>query len=224
MRRGISTVAPILLVVFVLAACAPLLADTPAPSNVPTECADSAATPGPDTEWPPPDTCGEFLPAPALLYLPLEFPGCGGTVLVMGGDSRTLEYKATVRDDGSTLVEYRGSYTLDIARDYGGGLDAFVDELDVSGRGYDLHSRDGVTVTYSREGPAVFASLDAAEAQVFAEEGFPALFFFESGTVTEKVVFTGSDAQAVDEAEFTENTVNGVQSVCYLLDPANPGE
>jgi hypothetical protein len=227
MRRGIPTATSALLVFCLLSACAPSGVDTPALSSVATQCvspSNSAATPGPDSEWPPPDTCGEFLPAPDLLYLPFRIPGCGGTVLVMGGDSRTLEYKATVRDDGSTRVDYRGNYTLDIARDYGGGLDAFVDELAVSGRGFDLHSQDGLTVTYSREGPAVVAPVDSVEAQGFSEEGFPALFYFESGTVTETVVFTGSDAVAVDEAEFTESTARGVQSVCHLLDPSNPGE
>jgi hypothetical protein len=182
------------------------------PSNV--------ATPDPeqDPEWPPADSCGEFLPAPDLLYTSSEVQGCGSTVIVMGGDARTLEYRATAHDDGSTLVDYRARPNVDIARDYGGGLDA-------SGTGYDLYARDGLTVTYSREGPSILVAVDAVEAQAFSVEGFPALFYFESGTVTEKVVFTARDSNAVTvkSAEFTENTAAGVQRVCYLLDPSGAG-
>jgi hypothetical protein len=195
----------------------------------PASRSNHATAPGSEQpDWPPDDTCGKFVPAPELLYAPFDAQGCGGTVTVVGGDPQIqkLEFRASVRSDGSTFVDYRGRNTVDVMRDYGGGLDAFVDELDVSGTGYDLYTQDGLSITSSRQGPSIFMATGPVEAQAFSAAKLPKLFYFEGGTVTERVVLTArnSDTTEVISAVITENSAVGVRSICYLLDPAKPGE
>lgn len=128
-----------------------------------------------------------------------------------------VEYLAIDAADGSTYVFYRGAATVDVSREDG----ALLHELDASGPGYERYSADGLTVTFSYEGPTITAAFDAVEAAVFGEAGLPGFFYYAGGNITETVVFSEDpEAETIVSAEVTNNTATGVRDVCQMLDEA----
>lgn len=171
-------------------------------------------------EWPPADTGGEWLPLPDIFNEPIVVPACGATITITGGDVDDGEYLAVEAVDGSTYVLYRGAATVDVSREDG----AFIDELDVGGPGYERHSEDGLSVTFSYEGPTITAAFDEVEAAVFEAAGLSAVFYYTGGNVTETVVFDADpEAETIASAEVTRNTATGVRDVCEMLDEAAAG-
>lgn len=173
----------------------------------------------PPGEWPPADTGGEWVPAPDFLTGPKTVAACGTEVTITPGDAQELEYLAIEAVDGSTYVLYRGATTADVAREDG----ALLEELDVSGPGYERYSEDGLTVTFSFEGPTITAAFDEVEAAVFEQAGLPAFFYYDGGNITETVVFPADpEAETIVSAEVTDNTATGVRDVCEMLDEVAP--
>lgn len=173
-------------------------------------------------EWPPADSGGEWLPVPDDLFGgQYTVEACGSTVTIEPGDVVDDEYLAIDAADGSTYVFYRGAVTVDVSREDG----ALLDELDVGGPGYERYSEDGVTVTFSFEGPTITAAFDEVEAAVFVEAGLPAFFYYTGGNVTETVVLPEDpEAATIVSAEVTNNTATGVRDVCQMLDEAVAGD
>ena len=167
-------------------------------------------------EWPPADTDGEWLPVPDELAQPIVLEACGSTVTGTTGDVMELEYQAMHQPDGTIRVEYRGESTLDIARESDGAL---LDELEAGGPGTEIYSADGQSIVFSWEGPSVIFAFDEVEAAVFAAQGLPSIFYYESGNTTERVVLS-EDPQAptIESAEFLTDTARGVRDVCDMLD------
>ena len=187
--------------------------ETPAP---PEEAPAQDPMGGPD--WPPADTGGAWLPLPEEVAQAFSVAACDSTVTVSSGDVLDVEYSAMHQADGTVRVEYRGEATIDVTRESDG---AQLDELDVSGPGYEIFSADGGSITFSWEGPSIIGAFDEVEAAVFAAQGLPPLFFYESGNTTERVVFSGDpEAETIESAEFLTDTALGVADVCDLLDQA----
>ena len=187
-------------------------ADEPPP---PPESTTEEAPP----EWPPADTNGAWLPVPeALFTADVPVPACGTTVTVQVGDVFEVEYQALEQTDGTIRIEYRGAATTDLVRE---SDVATVDELDTGGPWTEIISADGLTATFSVDGPSIYYAYDEVEAAVFAAEGLPEFFWFESGNLTERVVFPDDPAATtIVSAEFLTDTARGVQDVCDMLDDA----
>ncbi|MGQ1838317.1 hypothetical protein ACT4S2_07635 [Kocuria turfanensis] len=179
--------------------------------------------------WPPASTHGAFLPLPPVAYEPRTLPACDSELTLTAGDVREVEYRALVTEDGDTVVQYRGAATVDVTRASDG---ATLDELDVSGTGFETVSADTTTLTFDHDGPSLVIAFDEVEAAALAEAGLPEAFVHLDGTLTETVVFAGptdeaTEIPAVVSAEITENTTKYVFDLCDLLDqaaaPARPG-
>jgi hypothetical protein len=170
-------------------------------------------------EWPPADTDGEWLPVPDELWAePLTLPACGSTVTITVGDVQEDEYRAMQQSDGTVRVEYRGDLTVDIVRESDG---ATLDELANGGPGSEIYSADGLTVVFSWDGPAAIFAFDEVEEAVFAAQGLPPIFYYESGNTTERVVFSEDPAATtIESAEFLTDTARGVRDICDMLDEA----
>jgi hypothetical protein len=168
--------------------------------------------------WPPPDSEGQWLPVPDEINQSFPVAACDTTVVVGPGDVFELQYHAMHQPDGTIRVEYRGHTTVDVVRESDG---AMLDELDVSGPGYEIISPDGLTVTFSWYGPSLIGAFDEVEAAAFAAQGLPPLFYYESGNTTERVVFPEDpEAETIVSAEFLTDTALGVRDVCDMLDDA----
>ena len=187
-------------------------ADEPPP---PPESTTEEAPPA----WPPADTNGEWLPVPDELFTAdAPVAACGTTVTIRSGDVFEVEYQALELADGTIRVEYRGDSTTDLVRESDG---ATVDELDTSGPWTEIYSPDGVTATFSVDGASIYFAYDEVEAAAFAAEGLPDLFYFETGTITERVVFPQDPAATtIVSAEILTDTARGVRDVCDMLDDA----
>jgi hypothetical protein len=134
-----------------------------------------------------------------------DVQACGTTVQLRSVPGARGEYKATVQDDGTTRVDFRGTPKADITRVSDG---AVLRSLPAGGEGsYELYSSDGKQATYSYGGPHVYGAFDETEAKVFASHGLPAVFTYESGTLTERVVFGDREGNRVVSAEIEQNTV-----------------
>lgn len=200
-----------------LTATAAALVATAVPLAAGSAAEEPAAPP-----WPPASTHGAFLPVPAEFYEPLTVPACGSELTLTGGDVREGEYRSLVTAEGDTVVEYRGTDTVDITRASDG---ATLDEFDVSGSGFETYSADGTTLTLDVEGPSLVVAFDEVEAAAFAEAGLPEAFVHLDGTLAGTVVFgPPTDAQpevpTVLSVEITENTTEYVFDLCDLLDQA----
>lgn len=115
-------------------------------------------------------------------YEPFSGPACGTTVTIASGDVREVEARETVREDGSVLTEIRGDATVDITREDTGQV---IDELDVSGEGYDLISADQRYFEIYLEGPSILlASLGPIDEAAFDAAGLPHLAYYKRGAVT----------------------------------------
>lgn len=157
------------------------------------------------------------MPAPEDYYQPFEVEACGGTVTIAAGDVRRTEYKASRQEDGSMRLDFRGGLTLDVSRDSDG---ARLDELEASGPGYELRSRDGLTAIWSWDGPSLVTAFDDVENSAFQKEGLPRMVYFTGGRIAGKTVSPETPDAGTVSAEITQNSAKGVQDVCRMLDAA----
>ncbi len=170
--------------------------------------------------WPPQDTDGEFVPVPSAYYDPIEIDACDSTVTLTSGDVEEVKWKVRVREDGSTVIRYRGDTTVDLTRESDG---AFVDELDVSGPYTERISADRTEVSVSLKGPSLLWPLSDIEADVLAREGVPEFLYFEEGRVSIDLEFPEDlTIPEPTSVEVTENTARDITDVCELLDEAPP--
>ena len=182
----------------------------------PVAAIERATAPERKVPWPPEATDGQWRPVPAEAYQTFTVQACGSTVVVSAGDVRTQEYRATEIEGGATRIEIRGGLTSDLSRESDA---AQIDELDNSGVGEAIVSADGLTETYSYVGPSLLGSYDAVEAAAFDAHGLPALSYYVSGQITERVVFSDDDGnKAMESAEVLTDIAQGVADVCRLLD------
>lgn len=200
---------------------APAPAPPAEPAPAPTTPAEPIVTPDPET----PDTGGQWVPIDEAYYEGFSGPACGSTVTVTGGDLRQTEMRVTSLPDGSTLREIRGELTVDVVRESDG---ATLDELDVSGVGFELGSEpteDGkVVITAGLEGRSIVLAVDPLQAESLMEAGLPEFLFFSGGQITTQDVLQLAEAE--DEmpttimAKVLSNTATGVEDVCKMLDAA----
>jgi hypothetical protein len=172
----------------------------------------------PPFSFPPPDTGGQFVPLSPFAAETFAVEACGSLVVVGPGSVLDAEYRSTHNPDGSVLVEFRGASTVDVLRVADGKA---LDELDVSGPGFELVSADRRSITFSYDGPSIIGAFDPVEAAAFAAAGLPPVFFYEGGNFTETVQFADGPfgpGAGVESATIDSNTMTGVQDVCDLLD------
>jgi hypothetical protein len=168
--------------------------------------AADAQPPGDDEGW---------VPVPEEFYEAVDVEACGSVVTVAAGDVREAELRQQVLDDGSTFLEFRGSRTIDLTRQSDG---ATIDELDVSGRSWDLLSSDGTQVVFEVDGPAVLWAGNDVERAAADEAGLPHLMYVEEGTILLRLT--------VDPATGESTAVDGLQleadvvDLCDVLDEA----
>ena len=171
--------------------------------------AADAQPPGDDEGW---------VPVPEEFYEPVDVEACGSVVTIVGGDVREAELRQQVLDDGTTFVEFRGDRTVDLTRQSDG---AIVDELDVSGRSWDLVSSDGTQVVFEVDGPSMLWAGNDVERAAADEAGLPYLMYFEEGTILLRLT--------VDPATGESTAVDGLQldadvvDLCGALDEAAGG-
>ena len=154
-------------------------------------------------------------PVPEEYYASVEIEACGSVVTIDSGDVREVEQRSEVLDDGTVFTEYRGEQTVDLTRESDG---AMIDELDVSGPGWDLVSADGTEVLVELDGPSIIWAGNDVERAAADEEGLPYLMYFEEGSVLFRVVVdpaTG-ESTAVDGLRFDADVVD----LCDVLDEA----
>jgi len=166
-----------------------------------------------DTQ-PPGDDEG-WVPVPEEFYEPVDVEACGSVVTVTGGDVREAELRQQVLDDGSTFLEFRGDRTVDLTRQSDG---ATIDELDVSGRSWDLISSDGSEVVAELDGPLVLWAGNDVERAAADEAGLPHLMYVQEGTILLRLTVdpaTG-ESTAVDGLRLEADVVD----LCGVLDEA----
>jgi hypothetical protein len=176
--------------------------------------ADEAATVGP---WPPEDTHGKYVSAPAAFYTTEVVQACGSEVTLAYGDVREVKYKAEPTADGGLHIKYRGKATADITRAVG----AFIDELDISGRSSETVSKDGLNLHLVLHGPSLIFAPTRVEADALAKAGLPALLYFKEGKLVGNVQFSQDPATPVVSAEITKNRVENARDVCKMLNYAS---
>lgn len=168
--------------------------------------AADAQPPGDDEGW---------VPVPEEFYEPVDVEACGSVVTVTGGDVREAELRQQVLDDGSTFLEFRGDRTVDLTRQSDG---ATIDELDVSGRSWDLVSSDGSEVVAELDGPVVLWAGNDVERAAADEAGLPHLMYVQEGTILLRLTVdpaTG-ESTAVDGLRLEADVVD----LCGVLDEA----
>lgn len=107
-------------------------------------------------------------------------PGVCGGVLLAPGDLPG-EWRVT-RDEDGDRIETRGAATLDVVGPDGTVL---VDELDVSGEGFEFYGADG-TGEFSFAGPNLIYAFPEEE-EALAAAGLPAAFYYTSGTFADTI-------------------------------------
>lgn len=206
----------------IIAAAATALLAVATPAAAHTQEPAPPAEQSAEVQWPPASTHGMFLPYPDQLKQPFTLPACDSEITVAPGDVDESEYRALVDAEGNTVVEYRGSVTADVTRSSDG---ATLDEVDVSGGGFETYAADGSSVTFDWTGASIVVAFDEIEAQEFAEAGLPQAFLYLSGSLTETVTFEsapqpGQEVPPVASAEITDNSTEYVFDLCDLLDHA----
>ncbi len=109
-------------------------------------------------------------PVPEEYYASVEIEACGSVVTIDSGDVREVEQRSEVLDDGTVFTEYRGEQTVDLTRASDG---AMIDELDVSGPGWDLVSADGTEVLVELDGLSIIWAGNDVERAAADEAGLP---------------------------------------------------
>lgn len=188
----------------------------------PLAASASPAEPPAEEQWPPASTHGAFRPLPPAFSQPQTVPACDTELTLSPGDIDARQYRALVTAEGDTVVEYRGEATVDITRASDG---ATLDEVDVSGSGFEVFAADGSSVTYDWSAPTLVVAFDEFETEAFAEQGLPQAFLYLSGRFTETVTFEsapelGQEVPPVVGVEITENSTEYVFDLCDLLDQA----
>ncbi|WP_247827315.1 hypothetical protein [Arthrobacter antioxidans] len=186
-----------------------------------TVASATAAEEEPAAPWPPADTDGEYLPVPDEYYDPIAFPACGTNVTMTSGDVQDVHYKSRVKRDGSTVVKFRGSGTVDLTADPGGDLPdgGFIDELDVSGPGSQRISADKSVVVEALVGPSIVYPVSATDSAALDRGGFPELFYFDYGKLKIKISLSeDEDAVEPDSVEIVRDTTRGVVDLCRVLE------
>jgi hypothetical protein len=156
-----------------------------------------------------------WAPVPEEYYDSVDIKACGSVVTIDSGDLREVEQRSEVLDDGTVFTEYRGGQTVDLTRQSDG---AMVDELDISGPGWDLASADGTEVLVSLDGPSLIWAGNEVERAAADEEGLPYLMYFEEGTALFRIELdpaTG-ESTAVDGLRLDADVVD----LCDVLDEA----
>lgn len=164
------------------------------------------------------DAGGGFVPVPEEYYDPIEFSACDTTIILTSGDVREVEMQEGVKRDGTTVVRFRGDFTVDLLRTSDG---ASIDELDISGAVTERFSPDPPTLLTSLKGPSIVWPFSATEAEAFSEAGFPEFFYYEKGRLAIETEFS-EDPAAVEpvSVDIVKNNIRHVQDVCEMLDDA----
>jgi hypothetical protein len=169
--------------------------------------------------WPPMETDG-YVPVSEDYYNDITFPACGTMITLRAGDVQDVYQKIRVKDDGTTVVKYRGSQTADVIADKDGvpPYDAFIDELDVSGR-YTLRiSADERTVVETIGGPSIVYPVSETDSAALAAAGLSDFFYFENGKLKLQINLTeDKDAVEPESVEVLKNTTRGVVDLCEAL-------
>lgn len=108
--------------------------------------------------------------------------------------------------------------TVDITRESDG---ATIDELDISGAGWDLVSEDGTEVLIELEGPSLVWAGNDVERAAADEAGLPYLSYYEEGTVLLRVEVDPETGETL-AADTLRTTVADEDEVdlCDVLDEA----
>jgi len=171
------------------------------------------------TEDPDPGQDGGWQPFPEEYYAPAEVEACDSVVTIASGDVREGEERSRELGDGTVYDEFRGDLTVDVTREDDG---AMIDELDVSGPGWDLISADGTEVLVELEGASIIYALNDVEREAFDEADLPEVFFFEEGTVLLRFVVDPATGESLS-ADVLQVDAD-VVDVCELLDEAAEDE
>ena len=169
-------------------------------------------------EHPAPGEDEGWAPVPEEYYASVEVEACGSVVTIDSGDVREVEQRSKVLDDGTVFTEYRGAQTVDLTLASDG---ASIDELNISGPGWNLVSADGTTLLVELDGPSLIWALNDVERAAADEEGLPYLMYFEEGTVLFRLLVDPATGEttAVDGLRLEADIVD----MCGVLDEAVEG-
>jgi hypothetical protein len=205
----------------VVAATAAVLLAVTTPAVAGIEDPMPEPEPPAEVQWPPASTHGAFRVLPANAE-PVTLPACDSQITFTLGEVDTLQYRALVNPEGDTVVEYRGDITVDVTRASDG---AVLDEVALSGKGFEVHSADGTTVTADYPATSMFVAVEELEREAFAEAGLPEAFLFLSGRFTATLTWDPGNPGTPEDpvlvsAEITEYPTDYVFDLCDLLDQA----
>lgn len=122
---------------------------------------------------------GQWEPVDPAYYDAVQAESCGSVVTITAGDVREVEQRVTELATGEILTEIRGSATLDLVRESDG---AVIDELDISGPGFDLQRTvgDEVRITQVLYGATLLFPYagSAVDVAAFEAAGIPDLAYY----------------------------------------------
>jgi hypothetical protein len=159
--------------------------------------------PAPDPEDP---GQGQWMPVDPAYYGEVQAESCGSIVTITAGDVRQFEQRVTELATGEILTEIRGAATLDLVRESDG---AVIDELDISGAGFDLQRTvgDEVRITQVLYGASLLFPYagSAVDLAAFEAAGIPDLAYFTDPEQSVEIETT-VDAETGEplEVEFDE--------------------
>ncbi len=110
-------------------------------------------------------------------YDPLTFQACGTDVTIESGDEREVELRQTDLGEGVVRTEFRGDMTVDLTRADG----ARINELDISGDGYDEVGPDGGFILLN--GPSIAFPMDDVQRQAIEDAVGTDLAYWKGGTI-----------------------------------------
>ena len=167
------------------------------------------------------DPGGGWEPAPEDFYAPMVTEACGETITVRYGDVREVEIRTTEFEGGVVFTEFRGAGTFDV-------LDAegtvVIDELDISGVGYEIFKPDGTITNVLYGASILFPFDDPIDRAAFEEAGLPDLAYFEdpAESITVEIKIDPEDG-AVQSVEFTDIDAEIVDLCTYFDDGRKDG-
>ena len=192
------------------------------PTTPPTTPGGPIGMPG---DGGPVGTDGKWVPVDESYYEPFTDEACGTDVTVAAGDVREVEVRVTTYPTGDVKTEYRGRGTVDVTRESDG---AFIDELDISGEGFDIISAPDengqVDVVVSLEGASISLPMNDVAADALTAAGLPEFLFWIGGNLTFEdrlqLGETEDSLPEIVESAIIHNTAVGVYDVCEMLDAA----
>jgi hypothetical protein len=125
----------------------------------------------------PADTGGAWAPEERVT---MALPDVCGGIFVAAGDL-SGEWRVT-RDEAGDRIEYRGAATVDLL---GPDRAVLVDELDVSGAGFEFFGLDG-SAEFEFAGPNLVWAFPE-EVEAFEAAGLPENFYFTEGTFADTI-------------------------------------